>query len=122
MPKRDMMLHKQPSLEWGENLMRSLDHVTKEAIETKIAEPDRTAIEVLQLNITASESHTACAKFVEPDKVAESASIRTHSNELGNEKSKSGDHSLPIRIPFQYPDSDTDEDGYPCKYCGEVSQ
>jgi hypothetical protein len=122
MPKRDMMLHKQPSLEWGENLMRSLDHVAKEIIEMKIAEPDRTAIEVLQLNITASESHTACAKFVEPDKVAESASIRTHSNELGNEKSKSGDHSLPIRIPFQYPDSDTDEDEYPCKYCGEVSQ
>ena len=61
--------------------MRSLDHIAKETIEMKIAGPDRTAIEVPQLNITASESHTACTKFVEPDKVAESASIRTHSNE-----------------------------------------
>jgi hypothetical protein len=102
--------------------MWSLDHVAKETIEMKIAGPDRTAIEVPQLNITASESHTACTKFVEPDKVAGSASTRTHSNEPGNEKSKSGDHSLPIRIPFQYPDSDIDEAAYPCKGCGDVSQ
>ena len=91
MPKKDVMLHKQPSLEWGENLMRSLDHVAKEIIEMKIAEPDLTAIEVPQLNITAPESHTACTKFVGLAKVAESASTRTHFNELGNEVSKPGD-------------------------------
>ena len=131
MPKKDVMLHKQPSLEWGENLMRSLDYVAKEAIEMKIAESDRTAIEVFQLNITASEDNTAYTKFIGPDKVAERASIGTHSNEPGNEESESGDLSLPMSIPFTSiqdavqidPELDIDEDEHlPCKGCGEVSQ
>ena len=44
MRKKDVMLHKQLSLGQGENLMQSQDPVAKEAIETKIAEPDHTAI------------------------------------------------------------------------------
>jgi hypothetical protein len=89
MPKKDVMLHKQPSLEWRENFMLSLDYVTKEAIETKIAEPDRTAIEVVQLNITASESNTAYIKFVGSVKAAEKVQSTTQITD-GDQGRKAG--------------------------------
>ena len=130
MPKKGVMLHKQPSLEWREDSMGNLDHVAKKTIEIKIAKPDRTTIEAVQLNVTASESNTTYTRFVEPDKEAGRASIGTHSNEPGNEGFESGELLLPIRFPFaSIPDAiqidrdlDIDEGEYKCKGCGQVSR
>jgi hypothetical protein len=114
------LLQRQPSLEWGANLMQNLDYAAKEAREAEIDTPHIKQIKVAQLKTVGADEMAIEAEVSVLDGTAAEAA----SDHLSAETPLPSDHlSSAADDPNASVESDlVDDEAWPCKGCGEVSQ